>query len=191
MSNSVLSSVLWHNPYDQSAEVCRLIKSPDGFALEGVVLLPADGAPCRVEYRVDADRAWRTRRADVRLRASTTGRELSLTCDDAAHWLVDREHQERLDGCTDVDLRFTPATNTLPIRRLSPALDQTVEAKAAWVGFPDLEVSPSAQSYERLGEATYRFRSGDFVADLVVDDAGVVLRYGDDYWRALAHDSGS
>jgi hypothetical protein len=184
------SSVLWQNPYDQSAEVCRLLETPDGFALEGVVLLPADGAPCRIEYRVDADQSWRTRRADVRMESGGPVRELSLTCDDA-RWLLDGDHQDRLDGCTDVDLRFTPATNTLPIRRLSPALGETVEARVAWVGFPDLEVSPSAQSYERLGETTYRFLSGDFVADLVVDGAGLVLRYGDDYWRTLAHLSGS
>jgi uncharacterized protein len=181
------SCVLWQNPDDQSAEVCRLIESPDGFALEGVVLLPADGAPCRVEYRVDADQAWRTRRVDVRMEAGTAERTLSLTCDDAARWLLDGEHQEPLDGCSDVDLRFTPATNTMPIRRLSPTLGQTVEARAAWVGFPDLQVSPSTQTYERLGETTYHFRSGDFVADLEVDEAGLVLRYGHEYWRALAH----
>ncbi|MGH2694431.1 MAG: putative glycolipid-binding domain-containing protein [Actinomycetota bacterium] len=186
MSISVLSSVLWHNPEDKSAEVCRLVESRDGFVFEGVVLLPADGVPCRVEYRVEADFGWRTRRADVRMECGSSEKGLSVTHEESG-WLLNGEHQEQLDACTDVDLRFTPATNTLPIHRLSPAVGETVEVRAAWVGFPDLKATPSTQSYERLSETTYRFRSGDFVADLVVDDVGLVLRYGDDFWTMLAH----
>lgn len=124
------------------------------------------------------------------METGSSERELRLTRDDSTGWVLDGDHQEQLDGCIDIDLRFTPATNTLPIRRLSPAVGETVEVRAAWVGFPDLRATPSVQSYERLSENTYRFRSGDFVADLVVDDAGLVLRYGDAFWTALAHVAG-
>ena len=91
-----------------------------------------------------------------------------------------------LDGCEDVDVRVTPATNTLPIRRLELAMHQAVEVRAAWVGLPDLQVASLEQIYERVDERRYRYRSGDFAADLVVDDAGLVLRYGDRLWSALA-----
>jgi hypothetical protein len=41
------------------------------------------------------------------------------------------------------------------------------------------------QSYERLGDQRYRYRSGRFTADLAVDDDGLVLQYGAN-WKAVA-----
>jgi hypothetical protein len=41
------------------------------------------------------------------------------------------------------------------------------------------------QSYERLEERRYRYRSGRFTADLTVDDEGMVLQYGVT-WKAVA-----
>src|SRR5712664_99467 len=38
----------------------------------------------------------------------------------------------------DIDLAVTPATNTLPIRRLNLEVGQSQEVTAAWLKFPDL-----------------------------------------------------
>jgi hypothetical protein len=186
MRTSEIASVLWHNSYDTSTELCRLLESAKGFAIEGIVLVPIDGEPGRVDYRVDADREWQTRRADLRMAFGPTVKELTLAADGSGRWLLDGKHQPHLDGCTDVDLRITAATNTLPIRRLALSPNEVVEVRAAWVGFPEIQVQPSDQSYERVGDTTYRFRSGDFEADLEVDQAGLVLRYGDGFWAAQA-----
>ncbi len=51
--------------------------------------------------------------------------------------------------------------------------------------FPSLEVQRLDQTYERLAEERYRYRSGRFTADLVVDDNGIVLQYGMN-WKAVA-----
>jgi hypothetical protein len=51
--------------------------------------------------------------------------------------------------------------------------------------FPSLEVQRLEQSYERLAERRYRYRSGRFTADLAVDDDGMVLQYGVN-WKAVA-----
>jgi uncharacterized protein len=187
---SAISTVLWDNPHDRSTDLCRLVESERGFVLEGVVLIAASGHPALVDYRVETDRDWVTSQAHLRLTSPGEAREVSLSRDGRGRWTVDGERRDELDGCVDVDLGVTPATNALPIRRLFPAVNEIAEVRAAWVGFPGLEVVPSTQSYERLGDRAYRFRSGDFVADLVVDHAGLVLRYGDDYWTALAHTVG-
>jgi hypothetical protein len=55
---------------------------------------------------------------------------------------------------------------------------------AAWVTFPALRVRRLSQRYEHLGDGRWRYRSGDFVADLVVDGHGLVRRYGDGIWSA-------
>jgi hypothetical protein len=53
----------------------------------------------------------------------------------------------------------------------------------AWVSVPDLSVTPSRQHYTHIARwrrgATVRYESEhrEFVADLEVDDAGVVMRY--------------
>ena len=90
-----------------------------------------------------------------------------------------------LDGCRDVDLEISPSTNTLPIRRLQPQVGKTAPARAAWVRFPSLAVEPLDQTYERIGETSWRYRSGDFEAELDVDADGLVVRYGD-LWEAVA-----
>jgi hypothetical protein len=177
-------SVLWQNPFDRSTELCRLTETDTARSLVGLVLVPVNGSPARVEYRVDADGDWNTRGVRIEVDAATGTRRLELSRD-GTRWLVGGRHDRSLDGCTDVDLRVTPATNTLPIRRLGLGAGERAEIRAAWVGFPDLRVLASEQTYERLGEDRYRYASDGFEAELTVDDAGVVVRYGEEYWREV------
>jgi len=62
---------------------------------------------------------------------------------------------------------------------------ETRAVTAAWVRFPSLQVQRLEQSYERLVERRYRYRSGRFSADLAVDDDSMVLQYGVN-WNAVA-----
>jgi hypothetical protein len=89
-------------------------------------------------------------------------------------------------GALDVDLTVTPATNTLPVRRLGLEVGQAADLWMAWIQFPDLEVIPSEQRYERLTQDRWRFSTGDFQAELVVDRDGLVLDYGG-LFRSLAY----
>ena len=56
--------------------------------------------------------------------------------------------------------------------------------QAAWLRFPDFTVVKAAQTYTRLDEYTYRYKSGTFEADLDVDDDGLVTTYAE--WRRTA-----
>jgi uncharacterized protein len=85
----------------------------------------------------------------------------------------------------DVDLSFTPATNTLPIRRLRLDVGEEAEILVAWLVWPELEVRPVRQRYARLAQDRYRYAQDDFEAELVVDDEGLVLEY-EGLWRAVA-----
>jgi len=95
--------------------------------------------------------------------------------------------EEPLRGCVDVDLAWSPSTNTLPIRRLALAVGARREVTAAWVRFPELTLEPLAQEYERLAERRYRYTSagGTFTAVLDVDDDGVVLEYAGGWQRVM------
>ena len=56
---------------------------------------------------------------------------------------------------------------------------------AVWGRFPEMKVEVLTQTYERLGDRMYRYTSPSFQRDIEVDDAGVVVRYGDDLWQAI------
>ena len=45
--------------------------------------------------------------------------------DGAGHWSRDGELLPAVENCLDVDLEWSPSTNTLPIRRLTIALGET------------------------------------------------------------------
>jgi len=180
-----LRSVLWRGE-SLSTELFHLRPG----VLEGEVLLVLEGAPTRVDYNVEVDDAWLTRRTMVRVRRgdSDAARELILEADGQGHWRVDGQERPDLDGCTDVDLGVSPSTNTLPIRRLEElAVSESAEVRAAWVRFPEVTVEVLDQRYTRLGGDRWLYASGnDFRAELRVDELGVVITYGDDNWHTLA-----
>ncbi|HEX3177350.1 MAG TPA: putative glycolipid-binding domain-containing protein, partial [Methylomirabilota bacterium] len=76
-------------------------------------------------------------------------------------------------------LGFSPSTNLLPIRRLSPAIGESRDVTAAWLPFPALALEPLPQRYHRETDATYRYESsgGAFTRILRVNAEGFVTEY--------------
>jgi hypothetical protein len=73
--------------------------------------------PYVARYKLRVDAGWRARAVGVEL--ENGGRtSLSLSSDGAGHWTREGEPLSDLDNCVDVDLEWSPSTNTLPIRRL-------------------------------------------------------------------------
>jgi len=158
--------------------------SNGGFEFSGLILQAHQEVPYMVRYRVQVDAGWRTRNVEVEL-DNGGQRRLSLAVDGEGNWSRDGQRLEPVAGCIDVDLEWSPSTNTLPIRRLGLATGEAKTVVAAWVRFPSLEVERLEQTYERLADDRYRYRSGRFTADLAVDQDGVVLEYGVN-WKAVA-----
>ena len=127
------------------------------------------------------DGAGTTTAAHVREIRGFEQRALTLERTAKGAWSVDGSADRKLKGCADVDLGFSPATNTLPIRRLRLGIGASKTIQAAWVRFPEMTVEKAAQTYTRLDEYTYRYQSGSFSAELVVDDDGLVAQYA--VWR--------
>jgi hypothetical protein len=76
------------------------------------------------------------------------------------------------------DLACSPLFNSIPVLR--DGLHEGGEARdylMAFVSVPELTVEESRQRYEPLGPGRIRFRSGDFVADLELDEDGLVSWY--------------
>lgn len=158
-------------------EHCTLAVRPGGLSLIGTVIGADQGDPIRIEYRVVADGAGLTTAAHIRHVRGFGTHTIALERDAKGNWAVDGRTVRGLKGCTDVDLGFSPSTNTLPIRRLRLAIGASETIKAAWVRFPEMAITKSAQTYTRLDEFTYRYSSGSFESELTVDDDGLVASY--------------
>jgi hypothetical protein len=163
----------------QTDEHCTLTQRDTGLSLVGTVLGAEGGAPVRIEYRVLTDGAGLTTAAHVRDLRGFEQRTLTLERDAKGNWTVDGAKVRTLKGATDVDLGCSPSTNTLPIRRLRIGVGASKTVKAAWVRFPELTVVKADQTYARLDEFTYRYASGEFEAELTVDDEDLVAAYAD------------
>lgn len=175
---------MWQGLVAPSLE--RLIVTPrdTGFELSGLILQAHHEIPYVVRYRVALDTSWTTQ--SVELEIENGGhRELRLDRDPSDQWSIDGVRRAEFDGCADVDIEWSPSTNTLPIRRLDQAPGTTSWLTAVWIRLPGLSVEPLEQSYERLSERRFRYRAGDFTADLEVDDKGWVRQYGVN-WKTVA-----
>jgi hypothetical protein len=176
--------ILWHALITPGMERFIVSSSNGGFEFSGLILQAHQDAPFVVRYRIEVDAGWRTRNVEVELEDGGQ-RRFSLSADGEGNWSRDGHPLEQVAGCIDVDLEWSPSTNTLPIRRLALAPGATKALAVAWVRFPSLEVQRLEQSYERLADGRYRYRSGRFTADLAVDDDGMVIQYGVN-WKAVA-----
>ncbi|MHB8958147.1 MAG: putative glycolipid-binding domain-containing protein [Candidatus Limnocylindrales bacterium] len=158
-------------------EHCTISTRDAGLSLVGTVIGSEGGLPIRIEYRVLADGTGGTSAVYVRDLRGFAQRTLALARSAKGAWTVDGVARRDLKGCIDVDLGCSPSTNTLPIRRLRLGTGAATTIQAAWIRFPELTVQKAAQTYTRLDEFTYRYASGSFEGELVVDDDGVVAQY--------------
>src|ERR1700737_1479587 len=186
--------ILWQGMIAPSMERFVAARTESGFQLSGLILQAHQDAPYVGRYSIEVDEAWRTRAVQVEL--DNDGRhQIALVTDGAGHWARAGAARGRwrgggeppppLESCLDVDLEWSPSTNTLPIRRLGLKVGETEVVAAAWVRLPSLEVPRLDQSYERTDERRYRYRSGRCTADLAVDEDGMILQYGVS-WKAVA-----
>jgi len=187
-----VARIVWQRLDVVGAEWCEVARTPEGIRIEGVALVGIDGDGHRIDYHLALDAAGRTRSVRIGARAGDH-RSLELDADGEGGWRVDgvvldvgARGGDASPPVLDVDLGFSPLTNSLPVWRFGPdtpvGSEQTI--RVAWVLYPSLEVLVGTQSYTRLRERSWRYRSTGFVADLELDTDGLVDTYAG-YWRAI------
>ena len=177
----------WKRLDQPATEHATLTRSGDGWELVGLVNgRDAAAGEYVLRYVVRVDDRWVTRTAEIEGTLGASPVRLRLTHDDATGvWTRNGTVVPELEGCTDVDLGFTPSTNTLPIRRLGLGVGAAATVYAAWLRFPDLTLEELEQRYIHEEPHRYHYESGGglFLADLEVDASGLVTRNGQ-YWVA-------
>jgi hypothetical protein len=150
--------MFWQRLDLPGSEYCTFVKSDDGWLFESTVLLALGTTPIRVQYRIACDAAWRTRTVEIACVEGLEARAMQIAVDARQQWWVEGVERVDLRGCLDTDLGVTPATNTLPIRRLRLAIGASEEIAAAWVRFPEMTITRAMQRYTRVGAQSARAR---------------------------------
>lgn len=193
-------SLLWRR-LDTTGVDHALVSDGNGLHARGVAVA-ADPLPHTCRYEVFTDDGWSTAHIEVvtegggwlrtvrleravgRWRVTTAEQgDLDAALRAAGHagrTLPGTEYPEQLADAVDVDLGAAPLLNTLPVRRLGlrgaePGTSRTLCVASVLV--PSLQVLPAEQVYTVLGPGRVRFSSGDFTADLDLDDEGYVTHY--------------
>lgn len=174
----VVASILWRRLGSPGHDACRLEQHCDGWSLDGAaVFLDDNGDVARLGYRVRCDEAWQAVSARLHGFVGRRTVDLDLFRDDG-RWLNHGAVIAGIDDLIDLDLGFTPATNTCAIRRLQLAGGQGTST-AAWLDPKTLTFSPLPQTYASSSSSSWSYASPrhDFKAELVVDDHGLVVDY--------------
>ena len=172
-------SIVWRQLDETGLEYAKLVAIDSEWYLTGSVVVVQDTMPCELRYRVVIDQRWHTVSADIRGTLGLQPVSIQIANDPQLGWAMNGGLCAGLDACIDIDLSFTPATNTLPIRRLDLTVGDSADVSVAWLRFPEMSLERMDQRYTRTGESTYRFESGGgtFVREITVNAEGVVVSY--------------
>ena len=171
--------IVWERLDRAGLEHVTVIEAEE-IRVESLVLLADQGGLIVLRYRLVCDADWRTRAASFRMErnGSSQGVEIARDGDD---WRVDGRPRPDLAGCFDIDISATPLTNTMPVRRLGLAADESRAIRVVYLRVPDMSVSLGEQTYTRLDPATpprrFRYDSPGFTAEVAFDEHGLVEDY--------------
>lgn len=172
-------TIMWRRIDKPGHESARLYTDASGPVLDGMAVFGNDGDSCAMSYKVKCDRMWRTTGVDVN--GWMGGKPINMRASRDMHgrWVVNNIPTPSLDGCEDIDLSFSPATNALAIRRLDLKVGERAKCHGAWWKLPVAQLLPLEHVYERVAPVTYRYSAanGAFVAILEVRADGHITRY--------------
>lgn len=188
----LLGWIVWRRLDLEGHDVCRLFTRPSGVVLDGTTVFAEPGGGARLDYRVEADQEFRTRRALIRgwVGDRAVAQRVARAAD--GEWTLDGERCAGCSGCDDLDLGFTPATNLLQLRRIALAVGGAADVPVAWLDAGATRLERLAQRYERREDTAYWYESPtfDYRALLEVSALGFVRRYPG-LWEAVADSQSS
>ena len=175
----------------KSREKCKSIHDVNGIQLEGDVAGTRD-TTYKGHYFVRTDASLRTREVVVEC---TGGSRLHIFSDGEGTWTnrVSGDPLPSLQGCVDVDIGITPATNTLPIKRLGLRKGQSRDTTVCYAPLPsqtggEFLAQRAEQRYPCIEEDRSYLYQGifrGFQAVLEIDEVGLVIDYPETFRRTM------
>lgn len=184
------SEYLWMSLHAPGFEHLRVDQSHPGWDVyDSMIVREHGGQVVRGGYTLVVDKAFRT--LEIRIMAEQepgSMAALHLLANGEGVWTDAEERRiASLDGVIDVDIQWSPLTNTLPVRRLNLEPGEERDISVAYIALPSLELRRMEQRYTRINASTVRYASqgNTFTADIEIDGDGVVLQYPGLFTRAF------
>jgi uncharacterized protein len=183
-------TIIWRRLDVEGSDRCRLVSTTagdeTGHLIEGEAWSEEGGVRLHWSYAVTCAPDWSTLSARVEGRAGDRPVMFVVARKEEGGWYLDGARLDFADDLLDVDLGFTPATNTNAIRRLNLAVGERVETTALWFDTEDFTFKRLMQVYHRVGRDAYDYASPahGFHARLRVNALGQVIDYPA-LWSAL------
>lgn len=177
-------SIIWRRLDLPAHEFARISFTNSKNFLNGTAIFLFENQFCKLDYIIECDENWETSSAKISGFVGDEKIEIEVLVDSNKIWKMNGEEISVVQNCQDVDLNFSPVTNTLPIRRLNLKSGEKQTVRAAWLRFPSFKLELLEQTYARISENKYVYESagGNFRAEIETDEFGLVMRYGD-FWE--------
>lgn len=186
-----MRTVFWRRLDQEGSDACRFIETSGGWTIEGAAVFVHEGSPANLGYRLVCDQEWGSLKASVSGWVGNSNFRLLVERAGNGAWSVNGEIDESLHGLKDIDLGFTPASNTNAIRRLNLSEGDQAQSVALWLDTADWAVKPLPQIYRNIHEELYEYESpqSNFRAFLNIDDFGIILKYPN-LWATFKENDG-
>lgn len=115
----MLKSLIWANRERTSLEHFRLSSSDGTYILEGTVIMLLEQMPTKISYKIECDTGWGTTSLHLLQERAGENSHLDLGVNKERVWSCNGSMLDFATGLFDVDLEISPATNTIPIRRMN------------------------------------------------------------------------
>ena len=161
-------AVIWVRQDEPGNDACRFADAEAGYLIDGS---STDARGGILPYRIRARGDGTTRRA----RIGAKSRILVRRAPDYT-WLLNGTPAPAVTVAKDIDLGFTPATLTLPIRRLKLGIGDEAEVMVARLDFENERLTPMHLVFRRIADEQYEclnFETGK-TSHLIVDRHGII-----------------
>ena len=178
MEMRMIANAFWRRLDVPGHDAARLFQQEAGYCLEGATVFQHDGVGAALHYRLNLDKTWITRSAQVN--GFIGGREIiHIVTHTDEEWVHNGKVIAGLNALSDLDLGFTPATNLQQIRRMNLAVGQAMDLPVAWLDIESTALVELPQRYERMDATSYWYESptASYRATLDTDNNNFVIRY--------------
>lgn len=183
---TAVRSTMWRRIDVHGMEACSINKDGTGNVISGMAIYATQNTPVRIGYSVACTGDWECCAANIDRWVGEDNLKTALQRLEDGRWFANDQVIDGVDALLDIDLGFTPATNTIAIKRLNLGVGCSSEFTAVWLDDESWTFKPLKQRYERLNKDTYKYVSIDsgYEAELTVDDFGLVHVYPD-LWETV------
>jgi len=181
------TTIVWQSNLINTTELVHVEELQDKIVVSGQILGEMDNAPVEAQYQLELKPGWVIQSVKIDWKGNEPFSHHLLKNADG-HWsLPNGKVLKEFEDCEDIDIRMTPFTNTLSIRRLQLPVGEPNTMPVLYFHLPEPKISSVLQRYTNMGDGIYKYENltSDFTSFIEVDESGYVIDYPGIWQRVL------